>query len=115
MSWKYANNGTNLNGAHDSLADVRAQTDILPHCSFAPFIDCSSSIQPFDEFFSRTVINEWKKELKPICPIHAPWVELTKEQEDIKWEPSWADKYTGPHGGPHAGPTQHSALRTRPV
>jgi hypothetical protein len=82
--WKYANNGTNLNGAHDSLVDVRAQTAILVHYSFVPFIDCSSSIQPIDEMFSRTVQNEWKKELKLISPIHAPWVELTKEQEDIK-------------------------------
>ncbi len=87
--WKYANNGTNLNGAHDSHVDVRAQTDILIHCSFVPFIDCSSLIQPIDEFFSRTVQNRWKKELEPIHSIHVPWVELTKEQEDIKWEPIW--------------------------
>ena len=39
------------------------------------------------------VINKWKKELKLIHPVHAPWVELAKEQEDIKWEPSWANKY----------------------
>ena len=32
--WKYANNGTNLSGAHDSLVDVKAQTDILIHRSF---------------------------------------------------------------------------------
>jgi hypothetical protein len=96
MSWKYANNGTNLNGAHDSLVDVHAQTDILVHCSFVPFIYCSSLIQLIDEIFSRMVQNKWKKELKPICPVHAPWVELTKEQEDIKWGPIWANKYTGP-------------------
>jgi hypothetical protein len=59
-------------------------------------------------FFSRTVING-KKELKPVCPVHAPWVELIKEQEDIKWEPSWANKYTGLHRGLHAGPTQFIA------
>ncbi len=77
--WKYANNGTNLSGAHDSLVDVKAQTDILVHGSFVPFIDRSSSIQPIDEIFSRTVQNEWHKELKPIRPVHAPWVELTNE------------------------------------
>ncbi len=78
--WKYANNGTNRNGAHDSLVDVRAQTDILVHCSFVPFIDRSSWIQPIDEIFSRTVQNEWKKELELIRLIHAPWVELTKQR-----------------------------------
>jgi hypothetical protein len=49
--------------------------------------------------------NKWKKELELIHPVHAPWVELTKEH-DIKWKPSWNDKYTGPHEGPHAGLTQ---------
>ena len=95
----------NLNGAHDSLVDERAQTDILTHSSFVPFIDRASSIQPIDEIFSRTLQNEWKKNMEPTRPVHAPWVELTKEH-DIKWEPSWQDKYTGPQGGPPAGPTQ---------
>jgi hypothetical protein len=54
----YANNGSNLNGAHDSLVDVRAQTDILTHSSFVPFIDPASSIQPIDEIFTRTLQNE---------------------------------------------------------
>ena len=36
--------------------------------------------------------------MEPTRPVHAPWVELTKEH-DIKWEPSWQDKYTGPQGG----------------
>jgi hypothetical protein len=105
--WKYANNGTNLCGAHDSLVDVEAQIDTLVHGSFVPFIDCSLSIQPINEiFFSRTIQNEWRKELEPICPVHAPWVELTNEH-NIMWEPQWQDKYTGPHGGPKAGP-RHS-------
>jgi hypothetical protein len=49
--WKYTNNNTNLNGAPDRLVDVQAQMDILIHLSFVPFIDCSSLIQPIDEFF----------------------------------------------------------------
>jgi hypothetical protein len=96
---KYANNGSNLNGAHDSLVDVQAQTDILTHSSFVPFIDRASSIQPIDEIFSERVEKEHG------APAHAPWVELTKEH-DIKWEPSWQVKYTGLQGGPPAGPTQ---------
>jgi hypothetical protein len=77
--WKYANNGTNLSGAHNSLIDVKAQTDILIHCSFVPFIDCSFSIQPIDKKISRTLQNEWKKDLEPIRPVHAPWIELTND------------------------------------
>ncbi len=79
--WKYANNGSYLNGAHDSLVDVRAQTNILTHSSFVPFIDRASSIQPIDEIFSRTLQNELKKNMEPTRPVHAPWIELTKEHE----------------------------------
>jgi hypothetical protein len=71
---------------------VRAQTDILTHSSFVPFIDRASSIQPIDEIFSRTLQKEWKKNMEPTQPVHAPSVELTMEH-DIKWEPSWQDKY----------------------
>jgi hypothetical protein len=74
-------NGSNLNGAHDSLVDVRAQTDILTHSSFVPFIDPASSIQPINEIFPRTLQNEWKKNMEPTRPVHAHWVELTKEHE----------------------------------
>jgi len=87
------------------IVDVRAQTDILTHSSFVPFIDRATTIQPIDEIFSRTLQNERKKNMKLTRPVHAPWVELTKEH-NITWEPSWQDKYTGPQGGPPAGPTQ---------
>jgi hypothetical protein len=75
--WKYANDGTNLSSAHNCLIDVKAQTDIFLHCSFVPFLDRSLSIQPIDEIFSRRLQNEWKKDLEPICPDHAPWIKLT--------------------------------------
>jgi hypothetical protein len=56
--WKYANNDSNLNGAHGSLIDVQAHMDILTHSSFVPFIDRTSSIQPIDEIFSERVEKE---------------------------------------------------------
>jgi hypothetical protein len=85
--WKYANNGKNLSGAHTSLIDVKAQTDIFVHCLFVPFIDRSFSIRPIDEIFSKTLQNEWKKDLEPIRPAHAPWIELTNDH-NITWEPN---------------------------
>ena len=42
--------------------------------------------------------------MEPNRPVHAPWVELSKE-EDIKWHPKGADIYTGSAGGGIAGPT----------
>jgi hypothetical protein len=103
--WKYANDGTNLSSAHNCLIDVKAQTDIFLHCSFVPFLDRSLSIQPIDEIFSRTLQNEWKKDLEPICPDDAPWIKLTNDHY-ISWEPQWQDTYAGPQGVPKAGPTQ---------
>jgi len=49
--WKFVNDGRNLNGAHNSLVDVKAQTDILISRGFVPFINYvsryeSSCIQP---------------------------------------------------------------------
>ena len=47
--WKLISNGHNLNGAHSSLVDAKALTDIILHPSFVLYIDCKSSIQPIDE------------------------------------------------------------------
>ena len=37
--WKFINGGENFNGAHDSLVDVKAQTDIVIHPKCVPFFD----------------------------------------------------------------------------
>ena len=42
--WKHINDGQNLNGAHNSLVDVKAQSDVLIHPSFVPYIDQKASI-----------------------------------------------------------------------
>ena len=52
--WKYIKVGENLNGAHDILADVMAQTDILVHESFTPYINRGLSIQMIHDIFSKT-------------------------------------------------------------
>ncbi|KAL9183005.1 hypothetical protein ACHAXT_004792, partial [Thalassiosira profunda] len=97
---------TNLNGAHDSLVDVIAQTDIIVHPDFVPFINRTQSVQTISDIFTTTQQNEWKKQMEPVREVHAPWKEITKD-DNIKWTPLEADSYTGPEGGPDAGPTQH--------
>ena len=52
--WKYINAGRNLNGAHDSLVDAKAQTYVLVDKSFASFINQKASIQPVDLIFTAT-------------------------------------------------------------
>ena len=37
--------GGSLNGAHNSLVDVQAQTAVVTHQYFLPFIDCTHSIR----------------------------------------------------------------------
>ena len=45
MVWKHMNGGDiNLNGAHDSLVDAKAQSDIIIHPSFVPYLNKSASI-----------------------------------------------------------------------
>ena len=105
--WKYLDSKhNNLNGAHDSLVDAKAQTDIIVHQQFVPFINRSKSILLVDNIFAATQQNEWKKKLEPVREVHPPWMEQTKQQH-IKWEPSWQDSYGGPEGGPKAGPSQY--------
>ena len=102
--WSYIHNNQNLNGAHDSLVDVRAQTDILLHKFFVPFINRTPSIQPIDLIFSKTQQNQMKRDMEPIRPVHPPWQELSAE-DDVVWHPTGDDLYTGSQGGPNSGPS----------
>jgi hypothetical protein len=102
--WKFISN-SNLNGAHDSLVDTKAQTDIFVHEYFAPFIDRSHTVQTIDAIFSAMQQNEWKKTMEPKRPVHHPWIEQTTTS-NLTWSPPERDSYTGPHGGPPFGQTQ---------
>lgn len=102
--WQYLKN-ENLNGAHDSLVDTKAQTDIFIHEYFVPFINRVASVKKIADIFTATQQNEWRKLMEPTRPVHKPWVEITKDN-NITWEPARADKYTGPAGGGNAGPSQ---------
>ena len=58
--WKFLDaEKRNLNGAHDSLVDVHAQTDIIStHSHFIPYINRTQSIQTINDIFSATQKNE---------------------------------------------------------
>ena len=45
--------GNVLDGAHDSLVDVKAQTRIVKDSRFVPFINFTQSIRTIDEMFQR--------------------------------------------------------------
>ena len=99
MVWKHMNGGeVNLNGAHDSLINVKAQSDIIVHPSFVPYLNKSASIDDITEIFSKTEIREWKKEMEPLGPVHSPWKEIDVDN-DIKWSPGPDDTYSSASGG----------------
>ena len=104
--WKFIKDGSNLNGAHNSLVDVKAQTDILINKMFVPFINRTASIQTVDTIFSATQQKDWRTELEPERPVHSPWIEQTKEN-NFEWTPPANDSYTGFAGGPLVGPTTY--------
>jgi len=92
-----------LNGAHDSLVNVKAQTDIFVHPSFIPYVDRKPPIQPIDQIFSASEQNAMKRTMEPTRHVHAPWTELSKD-DDVTWESRGRNVYTGSAGGGLAGP-----------
>ena len=98
------------------MIDVKAQTDVFLHPSFVPYIDRKPSIQPTDQIFSSTQHNAWKKMMEPTRPVHAPWFELSKD-EDITWKPQGYDVYTSSAGtvGDLAGATSNMKETARTV
>ena len=102
--WAHINDGQNLNGAHDSLIDAKAQSDVFLHPHFIPYVNKKESIQPIDEIFTKTTMREWKKEMEPTRPVHSPWIEISKEK-DVRWSPTGDDVYTSSAGGGNVGPS----------
>lgn len=64
--------GDDLEGAHDSLVDCGAQTQIIMHEDFAPFINRKASIQPITQIFKSKDIAQWKRQMEPVRPVHDP-------------------------------------------
>jgi len=102
--WAHINDGQNLNGAHDSLIDAKAQSDVFLHPHFIPYVNKKESIQPIEEIFTKTTVREWKKEMEPTRPVHSPWIEISKEK-DVRWSPTGDDVYTSSAGGGNVGPS----------
>ena len=59
--WKFISGGRNLNSAHDSLVDAKAQTDVLLHLHFVQYINRTVSIQEITDIFTKTQQDAWKK------------------------------------------------------
>jgi hypothetical protein len=113
--WSYIKDGKTLEGAHDSLVDARAQTDILFHPHLVPYIDRSKSIVTMSEVFGKNQLRELLKEIEPTKPVHAPWFEL-RGDDNFTWNPPAPDQYLGASGGGVFGPSAKfkEAVRNTP-
>ena len=106
--------GKDLDNAHDSLADCKAQTQIVLHDVLIHFIDKTHSIRSIDEMLSRREQAELKKKYEPIHPVHEPWEELNERSDS--WIPPRSMSYTGFDSGGRHGPSravQDIALRKK--
>lgn len=97
----------NLDGAHNSLVDAKAQTDILLDPHFVSYINKTESIRIIDEIFSKTEQREMKKKVEPIRPVHSSWEEIGPDN-NIRWEPTGRDTYHGSQGGGKVGPSSRT-------
>jgi hypothetical protein len=55
------------NGAHNSIMDVRAQTDIVTHQQFIPYFDVSKSVRLIENIFTKTECVEMLKKRMSYC------------------------------------------------
>ena len=102
--WKYIKK-KNLNGAHNSLIDTMAQTDIVTHEYFIPFLNKTKSYKTIHNIFTATEQAQLKKCLESSRSIHEPWIELNEKSKS--WVPKYEDSYDGPLGGGRRGPSSH--------
>ena len=85
--------------------DAKAQTNIIIHESFVPFINRAASVKEVARIISASQQAKWKKKMEPVCAVHKPGVKIPK-QNNVKWEPGQQYQYTGPECGDKSGPIQ---------
>ncbi|GFH50228.1 hypothetical protein CTEN210_06704 [Chaetoceros tenuissimus] len=102
--WTYLKK-TNLNGAHNSLVDAKAQTDIVISSQFMPYLERKRSYRSISNIWSATEQSEMKKKLESIREVHEPWTEL--EPDSNTWTPPRRNQYDGPNGGGVRGPSTY--------
>jgi len=96
--------GTPLQGAHDSVIDVQAQSTVVTSSQFIKFIDKSQSIRSIEDIFSRCDKLEMTKKMEPLRLVHLPWKEVSREN-NITWEPLGIDSYEGAEAGGRCKPS----------
>ena len=104
----------NLNGAHDSLVDMKAQTDIAIHPEFLKYINKTKTYRTIENIFSASEQSELRKKLESSRDIHKPWEDLDERSD--RWNPQSENTYTGFASGGRLGASNtiiNSAKKTK--
>ena len=112
--YKSITNGESLIalGAHNSMVDACAQSDLLLHPFSVSYLYCTDSFCSVDNIFGKNQLSELKRGLEPSRPVHSPWTEQTAEN-NVQWQPTERDSYTGASGGSMLGSTSVMSRVTR--
>jgi len=110
--WKYIHK-KNLNEAHNSLIDVKAQTDVVTHPYFHNFLDVTKSYELIENIVAASVRKVLLKKLESRREVHEPWRELSEESPS--WTPQNVFRNTGYSGGSNYGPSTNilAAVKSR--
>jgi hypothetical protein len=88
--------GQELANAHNSLVDAKAQTKIILHKTFLPFMNEQYSIKLLDDVWNRKVQAQAKVASEPTRPVPEPW-KADEEMETWNLPPQF--QYNGPPPG----------------
>jgi hypothetical protein len=83
--------GVNLNVAHDSLVDVKAQTTVITSAQFREYIDKAKSIRLVEDIFTGVKKRDMLKKMDPLRPVHEPWLKFV-EGDGLSWTPPRTDR-----------------------
>jgi hypothetical protein len=77
-----------LADADNSLVDAKAQSSLVLHPLFVPFINRTQNVHLVaTKIFTTTQQNDWRKKMDPTGPVHPPWINLNESNNHIKWKP----------------------------
>jgi hypothetical protein len=88
--------GEDLDNAHNSLVDAKAQTKIILHKTFLPFMNEQYSIKLLDDVWNQKVQAQAKVASEPTRPVPEPW---KADDEMETWNLPSQFQYNGPPPG----------------
>ena len=94
--YRYIHN-KDLECAHNSLVDSKAETDVVLHTFFKGYWDTNYSVRYIADMWKSKTIKKANKKGELVWPVPRDW----NTDDNIKaWGPANVNTYEGPCGGP---------------